>query len=108
MAAKSNPFHNVSTADLAEEYGNIKATISPLEKRLEVLKEELQARIDDTPAIGPRWTVTKSESVSKRMDVKRLRADLGDALDPYEVESKVVRMLVKPTMILGEIPQAAE
>ena len=103
--AKPNEFHNISTPDLADQFGDIKQQIAALETREDAIKKELQARMDDTPAIGPRWTVTKSESVSKRLDTKALRELLGDGLAPYEKESVSVRMLVKPTMIFG---QAAE
>lgn len=102
MATKENPFHNLSTSELADDFGNIKAQIAALEEREDAIKKELMARIDDTPAISPRWTVTKSESVSKRLDTKALRDLLGDGLAPYEKESRSVRMLVKPTMILGQ------
>ena len=101
-AAKPNPFHNLSTEDLADQFGDVKAQIAALEDREDALKKELAARIDDVPAVGPRWTVTKSESVSRRLDTKALRELLGDGLAPYEKESVSVRMLVKPTMIFGQ------
>ena len=72
-AAKPNPFHNLSTEDLADQFGDVKAQIAALEDREDALKKELAARIDDVPAIGPRWTVTKSESVSRRLDTQALR-----------------------------------
>lgn len=99
---KENRFHNMSLAQIADEYGDLKAKIATLEATLDEIKQELYARVDDVPAIGPRWTVTKSESISNRLDTKALRELLGDGLKPYEKESKTVRLLVKPTMILGE------
>lgn len=97
-----SPLHNQSTAALADEFGNLKAQIATLEEKADALKAELTARIDDVPAIGARWTVTKSVSTSKRLDTKKLLADLGDALDTYEVASTSTRVLVKPTMIFSE------
>lgn len=99
----TNQFHNVSTVDLADEFGDIKAQISALEEREKALRETLLARgIDEVPAIGRRWTVKASESMSKRLDTKALRELFGDGLAPYEKESVSIRIIVKPTMILGE------
>lgn len=101
-STKPNPFGNRSDADLADEFGDLKAQLDALEKRLDAIKDELKARIDDVPAMGAKWTVTKSESTQKRLDTKALRELLGDDLDPYEKTSTVVRMLVKPTVVLGQ------
>lgn len=98
----ANRFHNMSLAQIADEYGDLKAKIAAIKTILDDVKQELYARVTDVPAIGQRWTVTKSESISSRLDVKALRELLGDGLKPYEKESKTVRLLVKPTMILGE------
>ncbi len=95
-------FHNRASSDLADEYGNLKQQIAALEEQADAIKGELKARASDVPFIGHRWTVTISESVSKRLDTKALRNLLGDGLSPYEKESTSIRATVKPTMILGE------
>ena len=97
----ANKFDNVSDAALVDEFGNLKAQIDTLEKREKELRDEIVARFQDVPLTGARWTATVSASTSKRLDTKRLRADLGDALDDYENESTSTRVNVKPTMILG-------
>lgn len=98
----ANKFDNISDAALVDEFGNVKAQIDALEKREKELRDEIVARFDDVPMIGARWTATVSTSASKRLDTKRLRVDLGDALDVYETESTSTRVVAKPTMILGE------
>jgi len=87
---------NRTPSIIADEFGELKEEIALLEKKLDELKDEIHAIGEDAIA-GERWTVTRSESTSKRLDTKGLRELLGDALAPYEKESKAVRLLVKPT-----------
>lgn len=94
--------HNVSDAALVDEFGNIKLQIDALEKRKKELHDEIVARFDDVPLMGERFEARVSTSTSKRLDTKRLRADLGDALDEYETESTSTRVNVKPVMVLGQ------
>jgi predicted phage-related endonuclease len=98
----NNRFHNYSLPQLADEYGDLKARMDALEKEADAIKDELKGRMRDVPAIGERYTVTKVESTQKRLDTKGLRELLGDALAPYEKESTVVQIRVKPTEIFRE------
>lgn len=98
----ANKFDNIGDDALVDEFGSVKAQIDALEKREKELRDEIVARFDDVPLTGARWTATVTNSTTKRLDMKRLRADLGDALDVYENESVSTRVNLKPTMILGE------
>lgn len=97
--------HNISDAAIVDEFGNIKLQIDALKKREEELRDEIVARFTDVALMGERFEARVLISISKRLDTKRVRADLGDALDEYETESTSTRVNVKPVMILG---QAAE
>lgn len=97
--------HNISDAAIVDEFGNIKLQIDALKKREEELREEIVARFDDVPLMGARFEARVTSSTAKRLDTKRLRALLGDALNEYENETTSTRVTVKPVMILG---QAAE
>jgi hypothetical protein len=104
--AKLSAFHNQTTAELADEYGNVDGQIKVLTERKEALREELLARVDDAPAVGERWTIYRSDSVSTRIDTKKVRALLGDDCSKVESVSKTTRLTPKPTLIFGA--QAAE
>jgi predicted phage-related endonuclease len=95
----NSKFHNLSLPQLADIYGGIKANIDALESEADKVKDELKSRMRDVPAVGEHYTVTKIESTQTRLDTKKLRADLGDALAPYEKETSVVQIRVKPTEI---------
>jgi hypothetical protein len=90
--------HNWSLQQLADEYGERKSQIDFLEEALKPVKEELKSRLNGDPATGEKWTVTKTESVAKRLDTKALREVLGDALNEYEKETPTVTLRVKPTV----------
>lgn len=87
-------FDNISTAELADLIGEEDRAIKARDVRLDALKAEFKRRGVQV-ASGRTYTVTASTSTSKRLDTKRLRADLGDALDGYEVESTSTRILIK-------------
>jgi hypothetical protein len=91
--------HNWSLQQLADEYGERKAQIDFLEEALKPVKEELKLRMNGEPATGENWTVTKTESISKRLDTKALREALGDDIvSEYEKETPTVTLRVKPTV----------
>lgn len=88
-------FHNVSLADLADQAGALDTEIKARQEQLDELKDELKRR-EVNCARGTRFMVTVSESTSKRLDTTRLKADLGDALAPYQTETTSTRVLIKP------------
>ena len=95
-------FNNQSNEQLADEIGNLDTQVKYLEERLTLLKDAFKAR-NCSAARGERFAVTVSESTSKRLDTKKLRADLGDALDVYEVETTSTRLTIKASPRLAEV-----
>jgi hypothetical protein len=97
-----SPFHNLSAEQLADEIGKLDTVIKSQTEQLDALKDEFKRR-DVSAARGDLFVVTASTSTSKRLDTKRLRADLGDALDGYESETTSTRLLIKPSPRLAEV-----
>jgi hypothetical protein len=100
----SNRFHNCPTEELADELGSITQQIKTLEAKEKEVGEELKARINDVPATGHKWTVTKVVSKGRvTIDTKALREAYGEeAIKEYEkVGNPTTSLRVKPTMILG-------
>ena len=98
----TDQFNNLSNEQLADEIGNLNATISFETERLDALKTAFKSR-GCSAARGQFFAVTVSESTSKRLDTKRLREALGDALDGYEIETTSQRLLVKAAPRLAEV-----
>lgn len=98
----ANPFHNVSSAILADEYGQLKGEIDVRQERIDAIKAELVARKEERVE-GRQVTLTIAKQVSTRLDTKALKAALGDDICreyEKETESTVVRM--KPTLVFGQ------
>ena len=95
-------FHNVSTADLADRIGAIDSDIKARQEQLDELKDEFKRRGVNI-AKGASYVVSATRSTSKRLDTKRLQADLGDALDGYYAESETTRILIKAAPKLDEV-----
>lgn len=94
-------FDSYSVSDLADEIGKADSDIKARTVTLDEMKDELKSR-GVNAAAGRDFVVTISESTSKRLDTKRLQADLGDALDDYYNSSTSSRVLVKPVAKLDE------
>jgi len=90
-----NQYHNMPTDLLADEIGSADSDIKARVEMLDEMKEEFRRRGLNV-CRGADYIVTASESTSKRLDTKRLQADLGDALDGYYTESTSTRILIKP------------
>jgi hypothetical protein len=102
----TNQFNNLSNEQLADEIGELDTVIKDQEKRLTELKDAFKSR-NCSAARGSFFVVTVSESTSKRLDTKKLREALGDALDGYEIESTSTRLLVKPAPRMATVSEAA-
>lgn len=87
---------------VADEYGDIDNQIKVLEARKKTLREDLLTYVQDVPVVGLRWTVTKSESAQSSLDTKAVRDFLGDKAAQFERTSKVAKILVKQTRVLGQ------
>lgn len=92
----TSKFDNVSDEAIADEIGDINACIKVQEERLTLLKEEFKRR-ERSIVKGRNWIVSSSTSVTKRLDVKKVREVLGDALDDsYFTSSESTRITTKP------------
>lgn len=91
----ANRFDNVSDAALADMIGALDVRIKALGEEIEPLKEEFKRR-GCSAVRGSQFVVTASTSTSKRIDTKRLREVLGDAVSEVEKETTSTRILVKP------------
>ena len=95
-------FNNYSNEQLADEIGKLDVTSKQIIDRLDELKEAFKAR-NCSAARGALFAVTVSETTSKRLDTKRLREALGDALDGYEIETTSKRISIKDSPRLAEV-----
>ena len=97
----ANPFHNVSTAQLADEFGALKLQSDALAERLDAIKTELKARTGGEGVIeAPRYTVTVSTTERVTFDDKKIREALGEELcAPFRRTSETVTVRVKQTVV---------
>lgn len=95
----ANKFHNMSDAELADEYGDYKQRADAIGEHMDNLKDELKARYRDEPIIGERWEITTSVSKPRvTLDTKKLKEDLGEnIIAEYEKTGEpTVSLRVKP------------
>lgn len=87
---------NMSDQDLADEIGQLSMEVKAREEALERLKDEAKRR-GFSVARGLKWIVMASTSETKRLDTKKVKEVLGDALDDsyYNITS-VTRITSKP------------
>jgi hypothetical protein len=89
-------FNNLSDEALADEIGELNAIIKGHEDRLDALKDAFKDRARSIVK-GQSWIVSASTSTSKRLDVRKVREVLGDALDDsYFNISETTRITTKP------------
>jgi predicted phage-related endonuclease len=95
-------FNNYSNEQLADEIGKLDLTAKQVTERLDELKDAFKAR-NCSAARGDFFAVTVSESTSTRLDTIKLKADLGDALKPYEKETTSKRINIKASPRLAAV-----
>lgn len=94
--------HNLSSHQIADEYGTLDAQIKALTERKDALKDELKARGVEKVE-GAKFTVTVSTTTRVTYDDKAIRAALGeDICKQYERTAETVTLRVKPTVVFGE------
>jgi hypothetical protein len=81
-----NRFHNLSHEALADVLGQADAILKGAEAEVAALKCEFKNRGLLTVS-GERFTVTRSDQVSSRLDVAAVKAFLGDAWRKFETAS---------------------
>lgn len=72
----SNQYHNYSTVQLADNYGDIDAIIKACEDKKKDLKAEMMLR-EARFVQGDNYTITISEQSTTRLDTKALKDALG-------------------------------
>lgn len=98
----SNPLHNHSTHQLADDYGTLDLQIKALTERKDAIKDELKARGVEKVE-GAKFTITVSTSTRTTYDDKAIREALGaDIVKQYERVSETTTLRVKPTVVFGE------
>lgn len=100
----TDKFHNIATAHIADEFGALDQQAKALDKRIAELKDELKKRTGGDEVVeGARFTVTVATTATTRIDTKKLREILGDAVKEVEMTSESIRVTVKPTVIFGQV-----
>jgi hypothetical protein len=92
-----NRFHNLSNEALADAIGTTDALLKGVEAEIAALKATFKER-GILSASGERFTVTRSDQVSSRLDVAAVKAALGDAWRKFETATitTVVRIKAAP------------
>jgi hypothetical protein len=99
----TSKLHNLSNEALADAIGNADAVLKGAEAECKALKEEFKSRGLLTAA-GERFTVTRSDQVSSRLDTAAVKAFLGDAWRKFETASIMTVIRIKAVQY---IPAAA-
>ena len=92
-------FDNMSDHDLADEIGQLNFKIKADEAELDRLKDEFKKR-GASITRGAKWIVSASTCESQRLDTKKVKDVLGDALDDsFFITSTVTRVSTKPVPV---------
>lgn len=98
----TTPLHNLSTFQLADDYGTLDAQIKALTERKDAIKDELKARRVEKVE-GAKFTITVSTSTRTTYDDKAIREALGaEIVKQYERTTETTTLRVKPTVVFGE------
>jgi hypothetical protein len=89
-------FDNLSAAMLADAIGRADGNAKAAEAELQELKAEFKRRGLLTAA-GERFTVTRSDQVSSRLDTTAVKAALGEAWRKFEAVTLTTVLRVKAT-----------
>jgi hypothetical protein len=98
-------FHNLSTNQIADDYGALKLQAESIEARLKDLKAELIKR-DVTSATGARFAVTVSEQSATRLDTKALKEALGESICA-EFEKTSMSIVVRVKAVAAQLAEVA-
>src|SRR5580700_10853951 len=97
----TSKFHNLSNELLADAIGQADAVLKGGEAECKALKEEFKSRGLLT-ASGERFTVTRSDQISCRLDVGAVKAFLGDAWRKFETASITTVIRIKASQRLAQ------
>ena len=98
----TSKFDNISNEMLADAIGHADLIAKAAEAELQALKDEFRRR-SVLSAVGERYTVTRSDQVSSRLDVNAVKAFLGDAWRKFETASIMTVLRVKATPHLAAV-----
>jgi hypothetical protein len=86
-------FHNLSDSALADELGHSDAVLKGAEAECKALKDEFKRR-GLAEVAGSEFTVTATEQIAGRLDVKAVKDYLGESYRRFEVAtiSTVIRV----------------
>jgi hypothetical protein len=86
-------FHNLSNEALADELGHADALLKGAEAECKALKDEFKRR-GLVEVAGNEFTVTATEQIAGRLDVKAVKEYLGESYRRFEVAaiSTVIRI----------------
>jgi hypothetical protein len=86
-------FHNLSDSALADELGHADALLKGAEEECKALKDEFKRR-GLVEVAGSEFTVTATEQITGRLDVKAVKEFLGNCYRRFEVVtvSTVIRI----------------
>lgn len=96
---------NNHAEQLADDYGDKVAKKKALEEEIDAIKDELLNYVQDIPVVGLRWTVTRSDVTSRRLDTKMVEAYLGERADEFKKPTKSIQLRVKQTKVLGNVAE---
>src|SRR5580704_16031912 len=99
-AQQYNRFHNLSNEALADAIGHADAVLKGAEAECKELKEQFKTRGLLT-ASGERFTVTRSDQISGRLDVAAVKQHLGDAWRKFETTSITTVIRIKAVQRLA-------
>ena len=92
-SSTTSRFHNLSDSSLADELGHADALLKGAEAECKALKDEFRRR-GLAEVAGSEFTVTATEQIAGRLDVKAVKEYLGESYRRFEVAtiSTVIRI----------------
>jgi hypothetical protein len=94
--------HNYSAEQIADRLGELDLVAKGAKEEADKLKSEIKRR-EINAVRGDRFILTVSNSVTKRLDTKKLEGDIGkDTLADYYKETPTTTIRVKPAPISVE------
>jgi hypothetical protein len=99
-AYTTSKFHNLSNEALADAIGQADAFLKGAEAECRALKEEFKS-LGVLTAAGERFTITRSDQVSSRLDVAAVKASLGDDWRRFEIAGITTVVRIKAVQQLA-------
>jgi hypothetical protein len=93
-------FHNLSNEALADAIGQADAVLKGAEAECKALKEEFKSR-GLLAVAGERFTITRSDQVSSRLDIAAVKQALGEAWRKFETASITTVIRIKAVQQLA-------